>query len=284
MDGGGFSLSSARVAIVGLGLMGGSLAMALQGKCAALLGVDADPAAVAAALRRGIVAVADTDPARLLPGADVLILAVPVPAILSLLDRLPGLVSTPCILFDLGSSKQAIVSAMDRLPARFDALGGHPLCGRERLSLENASPDLYCAAPFLLTPAARTSARACACAEQVALAAGARPLWMDSAAHDAALAATSHLPYLMASALCLATPAGMDGLCGPGFRSAGRLAATPASMMLGVLRTNRTNVLAAAARLRASLAQLESALEQDDPQALDALLGRARDRYTEMIP
>jgi prephenate dehydrogenase len=55
-------------------------------------------------------------------------------------------------------------------------------------------------------------------------------------------------------------------------------------MMLGVLRTNRTNVLAAAARLRASLAQLESALEQDDPQALDALLGRARDRYTEMIP
>jgi prephenate dehydrogenase len=279
-----FDLSAARLAIVGLGLMGGSLALALKGKCAALYGVSPTPATLETALRLGIVSQADIDPLAVLPRADVIVLAAPLPAILDLLARLPELVPQRCIVLDLGSSKEVILSAMAILPERFDPIGGHPICGKERLSLANAEANLYHDAPFVLTPLERTSTRARQCAQQIVTGVGARAVWLDAATHDAGIAATSHLPYLLASALALATPTVPDALVGPGFRSTSRLASTPSGMMLGVLQSNRANLLASLSRFRSSLDSLEAALTGDDGGTLQSLLDQAAARRSELVP
>jgi prephenate dehydrogenase len=284
MDLDGFDLSAARLAIVGLGLMGGSLALALKGKCAALYGVSQTPATLETALRLGIVSQADADPLAVLPRADVIVLATPLPAILDILARLPELVPQRCIVLDLGSSKEVILSAMAVLPERFDPIGGHPICGKERLSLANAEAGLYLGAPFVLTPLERTSARARQCAQQIVAGVGARAVWLEAATHDAGIAATSHLPYLLASALALATPSVPDALVGPGFRSTSRLASTPSGMMLGVLQSNRANLLASLSRFRNSLDSLEAALTGDDRDTLQSLLDQAAARRSELVP
>ncbi|MDI6770929.1 MAG: prephenate dehydrogenase/arogenate dehydrogenase family protein, partial [Anaerolineales bacterium] len=115
-----FFLPKSKIAIIGLGLMGGSLALVLKGKCAALFGLDPHHATLELARRQNIVDLADSDPAKLLPQADLVILAAPVPAILTLLQQLPDFTPNQCIVLDLGSTKRLIVDAMSRLPERFD--------------------------------------------------------------------------------------------------------------------------------------------------------------------
>lgn len=278
----GFTLRDAKVAILGLGLMGGSLALALKGQCAALLGIDPDPAALSLALRQNIVDQADSDPASLLPQADLVILAAPVPVILTLLQKLPEYTSNSCIVLDLGSTKRAIVEQMENLPKHFDPLGGHPICGKEKLTLANAERTLYYGAPFILTPLTRTTPRALSAAQQIIVTVGAKAITLDAAEHDRILAATSHLPFLLSSALALATPEECAPLVGPGFRSTSRLAGTPSSMMMGVMQTNRENILAAIHRLRAQLDTLEIQLSASEFDNLETTLDQSRAVYHEL--
>ncbi len=279
----GFILSRSRIAIIGLGLMGGSLALALKGRCASVYGIDSDQATLELARRQNIVDHADSDPAQLLPGADMVILAAPVPAILNLLEQLPTFMPDPCVVLDLGSTKGSIVEAMSRLPDRFTPIGGHPLCGKEKLSLANAERTLYHAAPFLLTPLERTSARALSAAKQIIAAIGAQAVILDAEEHDRVLAATSHLPFLLSSALSLVTQDNAIPLIGPGFRSTSRLAGTSSSMMLGVLQSNRENVVEAVHRFRAVLDEFGTALEKRDDSRLQTLLNKAESRYSELM-
>ncbi len=281
---GHFTLARSRVAIIGLGLMGGSLALALRGRCAAIYGIDTDPAALELACRQDIVDRTSDDAASLLPLADVVILAAPVLTILDILERLPSLTSNPCIVLDLGSTKRRIVQAMARLPERFDPVGGHPICGKERLSLANAERTLYYTATFILTPLQRTSERALSAANQIIEAIGAKAAILDAAAHDRILASASHVPFLASSALALATPTDVAPFAGPGFRSASRLAGTPMSMMLGVLESNKDNVLDALHRLQGQLAALETALAAGDPSRLESILNDAQSKYRAFTP
>lgn len=279
----GFRLSDSKIVIVGLGLMGGSLALALRGTCAALYGVDSDPATLELARARGVVDRAEEDPARLLPKADLVILAVPVPAILDFLQKLPSLAQRPCIVLDLGSTKRDIVQAMSHLPERFDTIGAHPICGREKLGLKNAAADLYQDAPFVITPLERTGLRARSAASQVISAIGARPIEMDAQEHDYVLAFTSHLPFLLSSSLALSTPADYGPLIGTGFRSASRLAGTPSSIMLGILQSNRENVLQALSTFQGQLSEIQSKLASGDLQSLEGTLHRSRSAYHTLV-
>jgi len=279
----GFFLAKSKIAIVGLGLMGGSLALALKGKCAAIYGIDPDSSTRELAIRQKIVDAADADPAKLLPLADLVILAAPVPAILTLLKHLPDFTPNPCIVLDLGSTKRLIVDAMSRLPERFDPIGGHPICGKERLSLENADRTLYYSAPFLLTPLPRTTSRARSAADQIINVLGAKATLLDPIEHDRILAFTSHLPFLCSSALALATPPSVTPFIGPGFRSASRLAGTSASMMLGVIQTNRENILASLEALQDELAVLTSAIAENDEETLLATLNAAQQKYLAIV-
>src|SRR5215207_587050 len=123
-----FKIEDSKIAIIGLGLMGGSLALALKGKCAALYGIDSDRATLELATARQIVDQADTDLGILVRQADLLILATPVRAIIDFIQKLPLLAQKPCIVLDIGSTKKDIVRAMSSLPERFDPIGGHPIC------------------------------------------------------------------------------------------------------------------------------------------------------------
>ncbi|MEW5868996.1 MAG: prephenate dehydrogenase/arogenate dehydrogenase family protein [Chloroflexota bacterium] len=272
-------LTSLRVAILGLGLMGGSLALALHGKCTALWGIDLDPQIVSLAQAQGVVERASSRPEDLLPQADLVILAAPVRAILDLLRQLPELHPGPAIVMDLGSTKAQIMAAMQELPERFDPVGGHPMCGKERGSLAHAEAGLYRDAPFALVALERTSRRAEALAETLALEVGARPLWLDAQVHDRWAGATSHLPYLTANALAAITPFDAAPLVGPGLQSTTRLAATPRRMMLEILATNRENVLAGLQRLQVRLAGLEARLQAEDWLGLEEMLEDGAVRY-----
>jgi len=259
--------------------MGGSLALGLRGKCAALYGIDPHLPTLELALSQHIVDYADSDPAKLLPEVDLVILSAPVPAILTLLEQLPTFTPNSCIVMDMGSTKRLVVEAMSKLPERFDPIGGHPICGKEKLSLANAERTLYYAAPFLLTPLGRTSSRAISAANQIIEALGAKGKTLDAVEHDRILASTSHLPFLISSALALTTPEDVTSFVGPGFKSTSRLAGTSSSMMLGVLQSNRENVLNALHGMQSQLAEIEAALSSEDFAKLESLLNDAQAKY-----
>jgi prephenate dehydrogenase len=272
----GLRLEDSKIAIIGLGLMGGSLALALKGRCRGLIGIDSHPATLELARAKKMVDGAGSDPAKLLPEADLVILAVPVPAILEWLGVLPRYIRRPCIVLDLGSTKREITRAMEILPSNFDPVGGHPICGREQLGIRNAAADLYRNAPFVVTPLARSTKFALSVVGRIISTVGAYMLELAADQHDRILASTSHLPFLLSSALALGTPQENAPFIGTGFRSVSRLAGTPASMMLGVMRSNRDNILDSLRRFRESLSLIEAALNARDSLELENILNRSR--------
>ncbi|MEJ2485289.1 MAG: prephenate dehydrogenase [Anaerolineales bacterium] len=279
MDNPDFILKDAKIVLIGLGLMGGSLALSLKGRCSRLSALDLHQPTLDLALRQEVVHIAGTDPANILSDADLVILSCPVPAILDWVERLPDYIQHPCIVLDIGSTKRAIVAAFESLPSNFDPIGGHPICGREKLSLENAERFLYHEAPFVLTQLSRTSENARSAAVQIVDALGAKPVWLSADDHDRILAATSHLPYLLSSVLIHAAPEDAAPLIGPGFRSSARLAGTPSSMMLGVLHSNADNVLNSISVFRQTLDAVETALVEENMPELEAILDQSRSKY-----
>jgi prephenate dehydrogenase len=279
----GFRLQDSKVAIVGLGLMGGSLALALKGKCAALYGIDSDHATLELARDKGVVDLAEASPAALLPEADLVVIATPVPAIIDLIQQLPALMQHPCIVLDLGSTKRDVLQAMSKLPERFDPVGGHPICGKEKLGLQNAEAGLFQHAPFVITPLDRTTRRARGAIGQIVRAIGAHLISMDAESHDRILAFTSHLPFLLSSALALSTSSEFSPLIGTGFLSTSRLAGTPSSMTLGILQSNRENVLNAISVFQNHLADIQTKIAAEDFQGLDSLLHQSRTAYQSLV-
>jgi prephenate dehydrogenase len=130
-----------------------------------------------------------------------------------------------------------------------------------------------------LTPLERTSQRALSAAHQIIDALGAKATILDALDHDRILASTSHLPFLLASALALATPQEVAAFIGTGFKSTSRVAGTPASMMLGVLQSNRENVLNALHGLQQQLSEIESSLSSANVSQLESILNQSRSSY-----
>jgi prephenate dehydrogenase len=265
-------LAQARVAIVGLGLMGGSLALALRNRCLEVLGVDRNPLTVSEAVDREVVARASQDVKEILPAASVIILATPVHVIQEYLRKLPDLHPGPALVLDLGSTKVEVTQAMQDLPARFDPVGGHPMCGKEVGGLENAEASIFLGAPFAFTPLTRTSQIGRVFCNELAQAVGAHPLWMDAETHDRWTAATSHFPYLVSNVLAGITPLEAGPMVGPGFRSTTRLGASPPEVMRDILETNSDNILIGMAQFKERLELAENLLVQRDFDALERLL------------
>jgi len=277
------TISKARVAILGMGLMGGSLALALRGHVRELRAADPDLAALELARQLGVVHHVSVDPSEVLPGSDIVILAAPVHAILELIRLLPDLHPGSPVVLDLGSTKSQVCRAMEALPERFDPIGGHPMCGKETSGLRSAEADIFKGATFALSALGRTSQRARDMAEQIARVIDAVPLWIEPEVHDRWVAATSHVPYLLANALSLATPIEATQLVGPGFRSTSRLAASFAPMMLDVLASNQENIHQALRRFRVELDIIESTLAQKDYALLEEVLARSAEHHTELV-
>ena len=276
------ALSSARIAILGIGLIGGSLAHALQGKCDRLIGVDSDPDVAAAAERLGIFDAVSVDPAPVLGLANFLILSAPVAQIISLIERLPSLHPGATAVLDTGSTKVEIARAMQALPSRFFPVGGHPMAGKEVGGLDSAEGGLFQGAPFALVRVREADPDPIVLVCDLVEAIGSHPVFMDPVSHDRNAAAVSHLPYLIAAAIAQATPPGALALAGPGYQSVTRLAGTPPEMMLDVIRSNRAQILDALSSFRQQLDSMESLLHQEEFDALYCRLVLARSRQAEL--
>jgi prephenate dehydrogenase len=281
-------LADTRISIVGLGLMGGSLAGALRGKCRAVVGVARRGETTEEATARGLVDQATVGLAAGLRSADVVILATPVRTILRFLDEIGPLLQAGCLVMDLGSTKAQIVAKMGRLPGHVQPLGAHPLCGREASGIEAADAALYQGHIFVLTPLPRTSRMALALGSELVEAVGARPLVMEPDDHDRLVAVISHLPYLLACALvgtaeeAASSDSRVWDLAASGFRDTSRLSASSVTMMLDILLTNREAVLLALKKCDTQVHVLARLLEAGDEEGLRTMLATARDRRGNM--
>lgn len=255
------------VAIVGLGLMGGSMALGLKDQCSRVLGVDADPLVLDKARRDGCIQESYSSIAELPEKLDMIIMSMPIRAILKIIPTLGKMYPGSAIVLDLGSTKAQITQAMENLPDRFDPLGGHPMCGKETAGYDQADAAIYHDAAFAFTPLRRTTNKARRFARELALLLGAWPYWLDADVHDRHVAATSHLPYLLANLLSTTMPLEAAPLAGPGFASATRLAATPVEMMEDILHTNRNHILNAIHVFQVQLEKLQTCLDMEDEYA-----------------
>lgn len=267
-----------RICIVGLGLMGGSLGLALRlaQRTAVpsfplhLTVVDTNPQTRRAAQR--LANVVTDDFAVGVKKAELVILATPVRAILQGLSQLPALRPDGCLVLDLGSSKGEICRAMDALPPSFQAIGGHPMCGKETSGFGAATPDLFRRQTFILCPTQRTTPAVETAAHTIINHLGARPLVLPSDLHDNMVAAVSHLPYLLAAAL-MRHAASLDddrlwSVSSSGFRDTSRVSGTDPQMMLDILLTNKTAVLAQIAQVQAQLTAVAELIEAEEEDAL----------------
>jgi prephenate dehydrogenase len=267
--------------IIGVGLMGGSLALAWRaaGWPAQVVGVDRDQKALDAALACGAIDRGDENLAGAVTGADVIVLATPVRSILHLLAEVGRYARPGALVMDLGSSKTRICVAMADLPDYLEAVGGHPMCGKEREGFGAAEAGLFRGRPFVLCPLPQTSAAAVERAKKLVEVTGARPVIAAPEAHDRAVAAISHLPYMTAVALARAVERQggplAQSLAATGFRDTTRVAASDVDVMLDALLTNREAVLDWIGAFEAELAALRSALDAGNEAGLRAQLEAA---------
>ncbi|NOX63894.1 MAG: prephenate dehydrogenase [Chloroflexi bacterium] len=271
-------LTNIRVAIVGLGLMGASLGYDLRGHCRRVTGVVRREEAIEEALTAGCVDDATTDAEAAIAEADLVILATPARVILRQIAQWGPLLRPGAVLMDLGSTKEQICRAMSRLPEHVQAIGGHPMCGKEQAGLAAAEPGLYRDCTFVLCPLPRTNESTRTLALELVQHIQARPLWLDPSEHDRLVAAISHLPYLAAcSQVAHAMRVADDDprvwdVAASGFRDSTRVAASSVDMLMDILLTNKKAVLASLDDYQEQLERLRQRLERDDEAGLRASL------------
>jgi prephenate dehydrogenase len=257
-----------KIGIVGLGLIGGSIALAARQiwPSALVIAVD-DKDVLETAMRLHAIDVA-ADDLIVLADADVVILAAPVLQNIALLEQLDENVHKSAVVTDTGSTKRAIVDAARRLPPRFTFVGGHPLGGAAKGGLEHARPDLFTNRPWLLTPTGDGAGEAVEQLSTFVRALGADPRILSVAAHDRLLGYLSHLPQLTASALMqvIGDAVGGDGLtlAGRGLLDTTRLASSPANIWKDIAATNADEIRAALDALIAVLQDLRADVANGD--------------------
>lgn len=263
--------------------MGGSLALALKKKriCREVIGLARREETVQAAKAAGVADFATTDPAQALPDADLIVFSTPVRTIIRQLREWASLYKSGAVITDMGSTKQAVVQAMAELPPGVHPVGSHPMCGKEQAGLDAAEATLYEGAPWIVTPLERTPPGATDLIFDLAEAVGAKPRLLAADRHDKLVAAISHLPHALATALVLAAqqvaeddPAVWE-VAASGFRDTSRVAASDVTMMLDILLTNRAAVGEMIAMAQSQLAHLASAVAAGDEAALRKLLEQA---------
>jgi len=274
-----------RIGIIGLGLIGGSIALAAREIWPASLVIAVDNKDVLeTAMRLHAIDVA-ADDAVVLAEADLIILAAPVRQNLMLLETLDEHVRQPAVVTDTGSTKRAIVEAARTLPSRLTFIGGHPLGGAAASGLEHARPDLFKGRPWLFTPSGEAGGESLEKLVAFVRALGAEPRILDAAAHDRLLAFLSHLPQLTASALMhvVGEAVGDAGLefAGRGLIDTTRLASSPAEIWRDVANTNADEIRPALDTLIAILEDLRGDLTNGDRLAeIFEDAGRWRGRLT----
>jgi prephenate dehydrogenase len=274
-----------RLCVIGVGLMGGSLARALREKGAVgeVVGAGRNEDNLRAAVRLGVVDRYDTDPARAVAGADVVVVAVPLGAIEPVLRAIVPHLSPGAVVTDVGSAKGSVVADVERIygyiPPNF--VPGHPIAGTEKSGVEASFATLFQRRRVILTPLAETAAAAHHLVRTMWELTGAEVVDMGVRHHDAVLAATSHLPHMLAYTL-VDTLARLDDraeifrYAAGGFRDFTRIASSDPRMWHDICVANREQLLEMIALFSADLSQLAEAIRADDRAAILATFERAK--------
>jgi prephenate dehydrogenase len=273
-----------QLGLIGCGLMGGSFALALKraGLVKRVVGYSKSPSTTERARALGVIDVEAPSALLAVSGADIVLIALPVSATEATFKAIKHLVSQHTLIMDVGSTKRDVVDAARR--ALREHIGSfvpaHPIAGKEVSGVEHADPDLYAGKQVILTPIERTLPTQLQQAIDVWSALGCRVLKMTPESHDAAFAAVSHLPHLIAFALMNAIsgqPLAKDflSLAGPGFRDFTRIAASDPQLWRDVMISNREELLAQAKIFQRNLQALELMISSGNSEALEGLIEQA---------
>jgi prephenate dehydrogenase len=266
-------LRDMRVGVVGVGLLGGSIALAVRDRLgASVCGYDSSSDALREAMERGVIDRAGGSIAETARDARAVFVAVPVGALAGAVGEALGAAPRECVVTDMGSTKRAIVAA--HADPRF--VGGHPLAGAETAGVRFARADLFEGATWYLTPAATTSGILYERLHRLLRAIGARPTAIDAETHDRILATVSHLPHVLANVLvsqaAQALAAGEERLpaTGPSFRDATRVAGAPSEIWTDIYLSNRDALTAEIDMTVARLRGVRDALDRADRARIGA--------------
>lgn len=268
-----------QVAIVGVGLLGGSLALAAKqrGMATQVVGIGRDATKLDELVQRGLVDSATTDLAEGVAAADLVVVCTPVETVAATVNQLMPLVTPECLITDVGSTKQTIVEQVAATsPAGPTFIGSHPLAGDHRSGAEFARGDLFDGRVAVVTPGEHDPPEAISRVQQFWQACGARTVVMSAAEHDAALAATSHLPHLVASVLAGSTSPEVLELAATGWLDTTRIAAADPTLWRQIFASNRTQVLEALRNFETRLASVREALANGDDEQLELQLAEGK--------
>ncbi len=282
-----------RLCIIGVGLIGGSLARAARSAelYDDIVGSGRNVANLQRAVELGVIDRYYSDPAEAVQGADVIVVAVPLGAMEAVFERIAPALSPAAVLTDVGSAKAGVIAAAERafggLPTRF--VPGHPIAGTERSGVDASFAELFHGRRVILTPTSETDPGATMVVHALWQAVGARVMEMDVAHHDEVLAATSHLPHILAFTL-VDTLAGMSErdeifqYAAGGFRDFTRIASSDPVMWRDICLANDKAVLAMVERFQRDLSKFTELLRAADGERLKEIFERAkqaRDRYSD---
>jgi prephenate dehydrogenase len=272
--------------VIGCGLMGGSFALALKrsGLVKRVIGYSKSPSTTERAKKMGVIDVAAESALLAVSGSDVVLIAVPVAASEATFKAIRHLVEPGVLFMDVGSTKRDVVDAARRVLKERVAsfVPAHPIAGKEVAGISHADASLYNGRHVILTPLAQTNPELVQKATDVWAGIGAQVLRMTPENHDAAFAAVSHLPHMLAFAYFNSVarqPAGRDflSLAGPGFRDFTRIAASDPTVWRDILISNREELLKQSLRFRHTLDAMEHVIKTGNIEALEDLIRNASD-------
>ncbi len=269
-----------RIAIIGLGLIGGSLALALKRSVASeaeIVGFSRRSETVTRAKERGVVDRAAGDMASAVEGADLVIIATPVMTIRAVLERISGYVSSECVVTDTGSTKAKVMRwAEEYLPRDTSFIGGHPMAGKETSGINESDPDLFQGCVYCLSPAPNATPGAVQTLETLVKSIGAVPFFIDPDEHDKLVAGVSHLPMLLSAAFVSSTMGSsswpeMAKLAAGGYRDLSRLASGNPEVNRDICLSNREEIIRWIDRYLDELKEYRRLIEADGEGLRDAI-------------
>jgi len=273
------------VAILGVGLLGGSVGLGLlqRGLARRIIGIGRRPASLRTAKQRGAVTETTTDLARGVKDADLVIVCTPVDLVANQVVQVRRLCGPNTLVTDVGSTKQSIVAGVDTIESRERTnlrgtfVGSHPLAGGEKGGVKYADPDLFVGRAVVVTPTSSTPAGPLRRTKELWRSLGGRVTQMTAEAHDEAVAAISHLPHLVASALAASTPRGPLDIVGRGWLDTTRVASGDVELWRQIFGDNRERLLGRLDLFMNTLAEFRRVLVERDEPGLRRLLEAGKD-------
>lgn len=266
-----------KAAIVGTGLIGGSLALAIKKSHLAkeVVGVSRHKKSLALARKRGALD-KGSQSLEIIKGADLLVLATPVEIMKSEAVKISKLIDKKCIVTDVGSTKQELVSCLEKFFPRY--VGSHPLAGSEKRGIFNADKNLFKNSLCILTPTKSSDHAALNKLNSLWKRLGARTVFLKPETHDQILAFVSHLPHLVAFSLINSIPAAHLKFAASGLKDATRIAASDSELWAEIFLSNRKNILKKIDVFQREILEIKSALQRKDKLPLLSILKKAKSK------